>query len=136
MAFELIKVPFVPHTSGNPWTILALQKDGKSLALSEMTKWERSEKAEFKKIKRVLTYAAQQEKIINPNHAKEGEGHPGTWEARAHHGKARVMFFYYPERKVIVCTNTYWKGSGIQNTAFQHCAALRAAYFNSLECHE
>jgi len=72
------------------------------------------------------SYGVTDEKLVtkcaNPNHGN-------VYEARAHKGKARLMFFYSEEEEaVIVCTNPFWKGQGNQDGAFSTCAKLKSIF--------
>lgn len=137
MGISFINIPIVPDVRGARWKVRALAIDGKSLVLPAILEWEQKQKADFKKIKRSLTYASQQIRCINENHVTAGEGKDleGIYEARADHGKARVMFFYWEPQNFIVCTNPYWKGKGAgknaQNNAFLLAARLRLVFQSS-----
>lgn len=51
-----------------------------------------------------------------------------VYEAIAHSMEARMMFFYSDKEGAIICTNTAWKPTGNQGTAFKHCSEAKTFF--------
>jgi len=69
-------------------------------------------------------------KIKKNSNPKYGD----VYEMRADKGHARLMFFYdIEEESIIICTNHFWKGKGLQDTAFKKCAEFKELYLATKE---
>lgn len=134
MGFELLEIPGLKASEQTRWKIRALALDGRSPALGALLEWQESEKADFKKIMKVLRMLGQVPRVHDEKKVKKSSNpdHEGTYEARADKGHARLMFFYCEEdESLVICTNHYWKGRGNQNMAFKQCSDLRTLYLKS-----
>lgn len=128
MKLELLEIPGVETSHQTSWKIRALAIDGAAPALDALLAWEKSEKADFKKIMKVMRIVGQSERVRDEKHVKKSSNadHENVYEMRAHRGHARLMFFYSEENDaVVVCTNFYWKGKGDQDIAFGQCSRLK-----------
>jgi len=135
MKIELHEIPGVPDLVGNFWKVRVLAIDEKSPAQEILKEWSKKQKNDYKKILKALRIAATDKDCLNPNHVKRSTNpkHGGKiFEARAHRGHARLMFFYSLKNKsLIVCTNHYWKGKGFQDHAFDACAKFQQFFENN-----
>jgi mRNA-degrading endonuclease RelE of RelBE toxin-antitoxin system len=125
---ELLEIPGVEASHQTSWKIRALAIDGVSPALEALLAWEKSEKADYKKIMKVMRIVGQSDRVRDEKHVKKSSNadHENVYEMRAHRGHARLMFFYSEEDEaVVVCTTSYWKGKGDQDTAFRQCSRLK-----------
>lgn len=128
MKLELAEIPNVAQ-AGDYWKLRALGADGKFHAINILAEWKRREPSDFKKIVKAMQLGAKEHRVHSPNHVKQcTQGYPLTYEFRAHRGSARLMFFYDEKRKLIVCTNSVWKGADNQNNAFRICDLFRQQY--------
>lgn len=110
--------------------LFALQINGRSPVLYQLSKLQSDHPKEYKRLKEVFRLVAQN-KQIHEEHVKRGEGrYHGVFEVRA--GKCRLFYFECPfSSNVIVCTNHYWKAKDShqeQNKAFETCLSMRAFY--------
>jgi mRNA-degrading endonuclease RelE of RelBE toxin-antitoxin system len=132
MSVKLIDIPFIDGRIPPCWRVCALEIDGKSPALAALLEWQRRELEDFKKIVKVLRMqAGQRERLKDQKHVKKSANpkHGDVYEFRAHRGHARLMFFYDDrDRKVVVCTNSFWKEKGSQDQAFATAAVFKSLY--------
>ena len=110
--------------------IRALSLDGKCLAINSLDEFRKSKPDDYKKIMKALSLIRRQQRVRNPNHVKKCQNrlYPDVYEARAHGGLARLMFFYHRDnsgREIAVFTNSFWKNRGDQNQAFTRCDGFR-----------
>jgi mRNA-degrading endonuclease RelE of RelBE toxin-antitoxin system len=139
MQFNLKEVSGLSKCDQTHWKIrtLVIDHNGNSTspALEALEEWSKIEKADFKKIIKVMKRVGQTKRVQAPNHVKKSTNpkHENVYEMRAHRGHARLMFFYSEKDQtaVVVCTNKYWKGDGAQNQAFEVCDQLRKRYEES-----
>lgn len=131
MKVELIEIGAVPDGGSAHWKVRALSIDGVSPALTALDQWLSTNKSEFKKIIKSLRFAAQLHRVTDEKFVKKcaNPAYGDVYEARAHRGHARLMFFYSDrDDAVIVCTNDFWKNQANQNTAFGHCAQFKTIF--------
>jgi putative component of toxin-antitoxin plasmid stabilization module len=136
MQFDLKEVNGLSESDQTHWKIrtLVINHNGHitSPALEALEEWSKAQKADFKKIIKVMKRIGQTTRVRDPKHVKKSTNpkHENVYEMRADKGHARLMFFYSKKNKtaVAVCTNKYWKGQGDQNQAFEQCDQLRKLY--------
>jgi hypothetical protein len=82
---------------------------------------------------KVVHLVADNHRVVNPRHVKQGRKHRSIYEMRG--GHARLFFFYTPDTdEVVVCTHTFWKAKPStqeQNEAFEKADRLRKRYVDS-----
>jgi len=109
----------------------------RSPALDALDDWSKNQKADFKKMIKVMKRVGQTTRVMEPKHVKKSKNakHENVYEMRADKGHARLMFFYSEsdQAAVVVCTNPYWKGKGSQDQAFDICDQLRRQYEKQLQ---
>lgn len=137
-AEKVTKVDGISDISQKHWLwklrVLTLEKDNitKSPALEALVDWEKNQKPDFKKIKKVIQIVGQTDRVKNEKHVVKSSNakHENVYEIRADKGHARLMFFYSEDEgtAIFACTNPYWKGKGSQDEAFETCNKLRIAY--------
>lgn len=136
---ELRDIMGLDAEQGDIWRIQALAIDGRSPVLSELTKWAKSEKADFRKIIKAMRFAAKVKRVTDPKHVKrcQNPDYADTYEFRADKGQARVMFFYDErEENLIVCTVPFFGKGGSpkkQDAAFKQCNTLKSLYESSIQ---
>lgn len=141
MQFILDSVEGLAPSDQTHWKIkvLVIETEGqkKSPALDALDDWGENQKADFKKIIKVMKRVGQTTRVMEPKHVKKSKNpkHENVYEMRADKGHARLMFFYSEAEQtaVAVCTNPYWKGNGNQDQAFDLCDQLRRQYEKQLE---
>ncbi|HOF40838.1 MAG TPA: type II toxin-antitoxin system RelE/ParE family toxin [Candidatus Hydrogenedentes bacterium] len=135
MSIGLVDILDVKPAWQSRHTIKALAKDGKSLAVKGLADLKAVHPNDYKKIMKVIRLVAENDRVQNADHVKQGKQHNDVYEMRG--GQARLFFFYTPDAKqVVVCTNYYWKAKKSedeQDAAFERCEKLRAAYLKSIE---
>lgn len=139
MKFDLKEVVGLSESDQTHWKIrtLVIDHNGKtsSPALEALEEWSKSEKADFKKIIKVMKRVGQTRRVLDPKHVKKSTNpkHKNVYEMRADKGHARLMFFYSEKNQtaIAVCTNKYRKGEGDQNQAFEKCDQFRKLYEES-----
>ena len=137
-AEKVTKVDGISDLSQEHWLwklrVLTLEKDGikKSPALEALADWSQNQKADFKKIKKVIQIVGQTHRVHDKKHVKKSSNlkHENVYEMRAHRGLARMMFFYSEDEgtAIFVCTNKFWKTDDNQDQAFDACNNFRIAY--------
>lgn len=134
MKIELLEIPGLKESEQSTWKVRALAIDGEAPALKALRDWEESENADYKKIMKVMRIVGQMRRVHDEKKVKKSSNpkHEGAYEMRADKDHARLMFFYSDDA-VVVCTNSYWKGKGSQDTAFRHCSELRHFYLSQMK---
>lgn len=138
MKIRLVDIPGVSSEHQvQKVAVKALEINGRSPALDELTKWSESSQNDYKKIIAALRQVANQSKaelqkrVRSQNRVKFIKKY-GIYEARAHRGNARLMFFYaQADDAIVVCTNHYWKTKGSrkeQEQSFKTCCELKRLY--------
>lgn len=136
---EEIPKSIFPENSQKAYKMRCLSIGGKSPALEALVHWADREKADFKKIIKVLTLVcSSKEPVTNQKHVKvgKGKGQRDIYEARADKGHARLFFFYLKPDEIVVCTNDYWKSKTSrkeQNKAFKIAAEMRNLYYREVQ---
>lgn len=117
--FELYDIPDIEAAWEESHELRAIVINGKSPVLNELAAWKKTERADYKKILKVMERVARLDRVIDEKHVTADGARRGVYEMRAHKGHARVLFFYdeAPDFTVIL-TNCYWKGRGDQTKAF------------------
>ena len=132
MNVELCEIPGVEH--GGILVVRALCVNGKSEVLEALSEWRASAPHEHKRIIGGLN-------IIKRLSPKEGARHPrvspdrmgrGIYElCNREGGNARLLFFYDRDSRLIVVSNSFWKGRRDQESAFERAAQLKSIYESS-----
>jgi hypothetical protein len=134
MKVGLRDIPGLESPPGSIWKVRALAIDGNCPVIQEMKSWQKSEPADYKKILKVMRYAASVRRVRDPKKVKPcaNETYDNTYEMRADKGHARIMFFYDEGKEsIIICTTPFFgKGrhSGKQDSAFKNCHDLKTLY--------
>lgn len=134
MKLELLTIPGLSNQNQSACRLRALSVNGTSLALAALEEWERHENADYRKIIKVLRIVGQVGRLRDEKKVKKcsNPDYGDVYEIRADKGKARLMFFYdESDGLMVICTNSFWKGSGHQDTAFKQCAQFRALYLGT-----
>lgn len=122
-----------PGKTGNDEVVFFLEVNGRNPAWTDFHDWQRSSKADFKKIVKIMILLLERgicqelfdlEYIARSHNPQHGE----AYEMRAKAGNARLMFFMDNKKNRIVCTNGFWKGRHDQDKAFSLCAKFRYLY--------
>lgn len=142
MKMELEDIPGL-EIDKPKWEVKTLNIIGcGNLTLNKLEEWAESKEMqdECDQMMSNIMITAQSDKVIEDTpYVKKSanDAHDEIYEFRAKNpvtgkvGKARIMFFYDEDNgSIIICTNTFVKGAGDQNMAFDHCAQLKAAYLN------
>ncbi len=133
MRARLVNIMGVPDSWQVAHRIRALEVNGKSPALAGIAECKRDHESDYRQLLYCLKLVGENEHVTNPKRVKRGrrgKKNLDVYEMRG--GSARLLFFYTPDqRRIVVCTNYYWKGKGSkreQNRAFKRAEQLRDIY--------
>ena len=122
----------------NGWKIQCLglrQDDGafKSKVMDELKEWEANNEKEYEKLLRAVRYGSANLVHSNQDLIRQDKKKRGGYEFKNTSCNCRLFFFYHhTEKRIIICTNTYWKGKGFnkadQDREFALCARMKELY--------
>ncbi|GHC11977.1 hypothetical protein GCM10007047_31700 [Cerasicoccus arenae] len=139
--YKLVDIPGLEEHEQACWQIQCLGKRDEhgnilSPVLNQLQEWQQTIPKEYEKLLRAIRYAGANHVHRNQDLIRADEDKRNVYEFKNTSCKCRLFFFYHhAENKVIICTNTYWKGKGAhtkdQDSAFATCAKVRDIYLKS-----
>jgi len=131
VTITLEDIPELGLPLNTSWQVKVLVVEGRNPVKTALLRWKKENQRDYKAILKVLRLTAQQYRVQKQEHVKKSANadHGEIYEARAHKGTARLMFFYEEgSQSLIICTHEYEKGRGDQDASFARCAAFKDLY--------